>query len=123
MWNKCYKQFYLSSATEIYCMNNFLKCFNKISLSVIVAAIVFFASCKKDKYTTADALVKDISGDCGFIIYVDFYAYQPRNLPDSMKVDSLPVVITYKLLERAPECFGTVPIEDMMHIQTIKRKL
>jgi hypothetical protein len=85
--------------------------------------LVFVASCKKDKYVTADAIVKDISGDCGFIIYVDFYAYQPRNLPDSLKIDSLQVEITYKLLERAPECYGTVPVEDMLHIQHIKRKL
>jgi len=92
------------------------------AISLISLLLIFLPSCKKDKYITADAIVKDISGDCGFIIYVDYYAYQPRNLPDSLKIDSLEVTLTYKLLERAPECYGNVPIEDMMHIQNIERK-
>lgn len=95
----------------------------KFSTLLIVIIVLFFSSCKKDNYITADALIKNINGDCGYVIYVDFNAFQPRNLPDSMKVDSLPVTISYKLLDETPECFGDLPVKDIMHLQTIKRKL
>jgi hypothetical protein len=85
--------------------------------------LLFFSYCKKETYYTKDAIVKDIQGDCGHVIYVDYYIYQPRNLPDSLKIDSLRVTLTFKLLERAPECYGNVPVEDMIHIQHIRRKL
>jgi len=100
--------------------------FQKIKFSavfIISAIVVLFASCKKEKYITTDALIKNINGDCGYVVYVDFNAFQPRNLPDSMKVDSLPVTISYKLLDETPECFGDLPVKNIMHLQTIKRKL
>lgn len=83
---------------------------------------VLFSACKKDKYLIADAIVKNINGDCGYVIYLDFNAFQPRNLPDSFMVDSLPVTISYKLLDQVPECYGDLPVKDIMHIRTIERK-
>lgn len=95
----------------------------KFSFLPILLMLFILSACKKDEYITADALIKNINGDCGFVVYVDFNAFQPRNLPDSMKVDSLTVTIAYKLLDETPECFGDLPVKDIMHLQTIKRKL
>lgn len=104
-------------------MNRRVVAYNKLSIILLLSYIVSMSACSKNDYITADALVKNIQGDCGFVIYVDYYIYQPRNLPDSLKVDSLPITLTYLLLHRAPECYGTVPVEDMIHIQHIRRKL
>ncbi len=96
----------------------------KTILFVIATALLMLlvSSCKKDKYVVADAIIKNINGDCGYVIYLDFNAFQPRNLPDSLFIDSLPVTISYKLLDQTPECFGDLPVKDMMHIRTIERK-
>jgi len=95
-----------------------------ILFSIAIALFMLLvSSCKKDKYVVADAIIKNINGDCGYVIYLDFNAFQPRNLPDSLFIDSLPVTISYKLLDQIPECFGDLPVKDMMHLRTIKRKL
>jgi hypothetical protein len=96
----------------------------KIIVLAVAAALaaLLFSACNKDKYLIADALVKNINGDCGYVIYLDFNAFQPRNLPDSLMIDSLPVTISYKLLDQVPECYGDLPVKDMMHIRTIERK-
>jgi hypothetical protein len=93
-----------------------------VLFSLVALSVLFFSACKKDKYIKADAIIKNINGDCGYVVYLDFNAFQPRNLPDSLFIDSLPVTITYKLLDIVPECYGDFPVKDVMQIQTIQRK-
>jgi len=90
---------------------------------VFAAILTTLNACKKDKYLESEALIVNVYGDCGYAIYMDFNVFQPRNLPDSLFIDSLPVIISYKLLDRLPECYGVLPIKDMMHLRTIERKL
>ncbi len=94
-----------------------------ILLFVFSAILTTLNACKKDKYLESEALIVNVYGDCGYAIYMDFNVFQPRNLPDSLFIDSLPVVISYKLLDRLPECYGVFPIKDVMHIRTIEKKL
>lgn len=93
-----------------------------VLLCASMILMIVASSCNKNKFLKSEnAKIIDIQGDCRFVIQVDFDLFQPRNLPDTLQIDGQLVSITYKLLDRGPQCFGTLPVRDVMHLQTIKR--
>lgn len=99
-------------------------------LFVLVATALVFgnAGCKKENFTVDTGFViwtgEFIDGGCGWTVsfHPDLY-YQPWNLPDSYKVDSLPVVVTYKDLKKRPDCMNRTDIDGQIYIHKIESPL
>ncbi len=100
------------------------------TLALVALFLVVFTTigCKKEDFTERTGFVvwtgEFVDGGCGWLIsfHTDLN-YQPWNLPDSYKVDSLPVTITYKDLEKRPDCLNRTDVDGQIYIHKIESPL
>ena len=97
-------------------------------LALGIALLLANTGCKKENFTERTGFVvwtgEFIDGGCGWI--VSFHTdinYQPWNLPDQYKVDSMPVVVTYKDMKKRPDCLNRTDIDGQIYIHKIESPL
>ncbi len=71
-------------------------------------ALLSFAGCSDDELPVAPGIVvytgNFSSGGCEWMIDIYNELYQPKNLPVQFQVDSMHVMVTYRILSRDTEC-------------------
>lgn len=101
------------------------------SPAFIIPALFFLVtaiqSCSKDELTTSAGFIINTgsfsSGGCEWIIVTGSDRFQPDNLPDAFKqpaVDSLPVEITYRVVDRTANCPLPQNYSGLIHLNRIK---
>ncbi len=98
-----------------------------VPLALLITAL-FSSGCQKDSFTTRTGYVvwsgEFIDGGCGWLLsFAPDLQYQPRNLPDGYKIDSLLVEVTYKDLKNRPDCLNRTDVDGQIYIHKIERPL
>ncbi|CAN5135417.1 hypothetical protein BH09BAC1_BH09BAC1_01000 [soil metagenome] len=99
-----------------------------LAIAAIIMVTMAATGCKKEDYSERTGFViwsgEFIDGGCGWLLSfpVDMQ-YQPWNLPDDFKVDSLPVHVTYKDLKKRPDCLNLPDVDGQIYVHKIERVL
>ncbi len=99
-----------------------------LALVTLITMMIAITGCKKEPFTVRTGYVvwsgDFIDGGCGWLI--NFHAdlqYQPRNMPESFEVDSLPVIVTYRDLKNRPDCLNRSDVDGQIYVHKIERPL
>jgi hypothetical protein len=97
--------------------------------SLAIASMLLVSSgCKKEPFLVDTGYVvwtgEFIDGGCGWLVsFPPDIQYQPRNMPDSYLVDSLPVVVTYRDLKNRPDCLNRTDVDGQIYVHKIESPL
>lgn len=91
-------------------------------------ATLLWAGCQKDEFVERTGYVvwtdEFIDGGCGWLIsFHKDIQYQPRNMPDNFKVDSLQVRVVYKDLKNRPDCLNLTDVDGQIYVHKIEPTL
>ena len=104
-------------------MTNLSNGFKVFLLGLIIAGISF-TSCEKTEFIENTGMVTYYgdfaTGGCGWVIEIGTKAYQMQNIPDAYLVDSLPVQLTYRVLEGAPDCLNRTDVNGIIYVHKIE---
>jgi hypothetical protein len=100
------------------------------NITLLAVFMILFATtgCKKENFSERVGFVvwsgEYIDGGCGWLIsfHTDLQ-YQPWNLPDALKVDSVPVRVIYKDLKKRPDCLNRTDVDGQIYIHKIENVL
>lgn len=98
------------------------------ALLAITVAVLAAAGCKKEPFSERTGFVvwtgEYIDGGCGWLLsFPPDLQYQPRNLPDTYKVDSLPVTVIYRDLKNRPDCANLTDIDGQVYVHKVESPL
>lgn len=104
-------------------MTNLVKRLSSVLIATIIAGVCL-TGCDKEELLQTSGMVTyygDFSaGGCGWVIEVGDGAYQAQNLPDAFLIDSLPIDLTYKILQEAPDCRNRNDVFGIIYIHKVE---
>lgn len=104
-------------------MTNLVKSIKGVLLALVITGISI-AGCDKEELLQATGMVvyygDFASGGCGWVIEIGAEAFETQNLPDALLVDSLPVDITYKVLQNAPDCRNRTDVNGIIYVHKVE---